>query len=84
MRRINNNDFKKHIKTHCSRDNKLNTETLTIDALISSQKIIQQAVEIKEHITYNHRITATKLLLICAELELIYKDLIDIRHEYNL
>lgn len=68
-----------------TKDINLLSNSLLSEALLAVQKVIMQAEAIKSAIANKKAPDkAGKLLLLCAELEMVNSTLTQIRHEYNL
>lgn len=73
--------LKEQVKKIYPNDEEFKLNALITEGLITSQKIIQSAEDIKNNISQNQDMRASKLLLLCAELEQTYQDLMQIKHE---
>lgn len=83
MTKRNIDALKEQVRKIYPNDEEFKINALTTEGLITSQKIIQSAEEIKNNISQNQNMKASKLLLLCAELEQVYQNLMRIKHECN-
>lgn len=80
------NDYIQYFSENFPKNDEIPTQAILLaEALFTTQKILNQSVNIKSAISSKRiAVKSGKLLVLCAKLEMINSSLVQIMHEYNL